>query len=413
MYRGLREAQNARVVYLDMNAFFASIEQQRNPQLRGKPVAAVSHIGNTGTVLASSYEAKALGVITGMRLRESFQLCPSLIPIETHGALYRSVHVQFMEILRDLFGPEVIARSIDEAVLFLPPNWYGSESAHELALKIKKRFREELGECIRCSIGIAPNSLLGKLATNLQNPDGLVEITLENTPDILSKLPLTALPGIAKRAAARLEAWNIHTPLDLYNASPVVLRQQFGIWGQYWWWRLHGYETDSHSSPLKSMSHQHALKKWATSRFDLTDTLYRMADRLIHRLRRNNFQCKYVFIYLGCKGGPGLLRDHHFDTHTQSYAQLLKAITRLFNEFPAQTEFPIRKISIGFDQLIQAGSGWQMDLFHDLDKEEGLSAALEKVRAKHGFEAIQRGNVITLDKAVTKEEVGFGRIKDR
>lgn len=413
MYRGLSEVQNARVVYLDMNAFFASIAQQHHPELRGKPVAAVSHIGPAGTVLASSYEAKAFGVKTGMRVKEALPLCPRLICRETEPGLYRSTHAHFMEIIRDVFGPEALARSIDEAALFLPPNWYGSEKAHELAQTIKRRFRQELGEYILCSIGIAPNSLLAKLATDLQKPDGLVEITLENTPEILANLPITALPGIAERAAANLRRWGIDTPLQLYATPATVLRQRFGIWGQYWWWRLHGYEVDSHSGPLKSMGHQHALKHWVHDRTELTNVLYRMADRLIHRLRRNEFQCQQAYIYVGLKGAPGFLRDQHFDIPTQSYARLLATFVRLFEELPAQTEAPMRRLSLGFNLLSPAQSGWQMDLFHNTDKEESLSLALERVRARHGFQAIQRGNVIVLNPALAKEQIGFGRIKDR
>jgi DNA polymerase-4 len=233
LHRALHTPENARVIFLDMNSFFASVEQQDRPELRGKPVAVASHIHKNGTVLAASYEAKAFGIKTGTKLNDAKLLCPSITFLETSAYRYKEVHNQFVAILHELCGPEVQVKSIDEAAIFLSPNWYGSEIAHRLASQIKNAFREKLGECIRCSIGIAPNSLLAKLATELQKPDGLIEITLENTVTILSNLKLTDLCGIADRMAAQLERAGITTPLELYQASPDYLRNTFGVWGQY------------------------------------------------------------------------------------------------------------------------------------------------------------------------------------
>jgi DNA polymerase-4 len=412
MYQGLRTPKNARVLYLDMNSFFASVEQQRQPALRGIPLAVVSHIGPAGTVLAASQEAKAYGIKTGVRLREAWQMYPKLHSVVTEAAPYRDIHKRFMAILHDVCGPEVRARSIDEAVIPLSRNWYGSEQAHALALLIKERFREELGEYIRCSIGIAPNGFLAKLATDLQKPDGLVEITLENTAAILDKLSLVQLPGIAERSAAHLIPQGIATPLDLYNTPVSALRERFGIWGQYWWWRLHGYEPDVAGEGLKSMSHQHALKHWAHTRAELQPVFYRMADRLIHRLRRNNFQCQQIGIYASLKGRRGITVHRNLGTTCQTYPVLLDVIQQLFLELPEIPEWPIKRIAVYFNQLVPSSNGYQLDLFQPTEKYESISRALELVRGRYGFESIQRGNVAMLDKRVAKEQLGFGRIKD-
>lgn len=411
MYQGLRTPRNARVLYLDMNAFFASVEQQRRPELRGKPVAVVSHIGPAGTVLAASYEAKAFGVKTGMRLEEAWPLCPGMTTLNTEAAPYRAVHKHFMAILHDTCGPEVRARSVDEAVIPLSPNWYGSEKAHELAHTIKRRFRNELGEYVRCSIGIAPNTFLGKTATSLRKPDGLLEITVENTPDILAGMQLTDLNGIASRYALRLERKGIMTPLDFYRADPERLRRQFGIWGQYWWWKLHGYEPDVGSGLLKSMSHEHALKHWARSRQEIEPVIDRLADRLIHRLRRNRFQCRQVGVFIRCKGFGGRWAHVEFPAAIQTYHQLLETIHLLVKDLPAVPPGPIKKVGIYFGQLAPAQNGWQMGLFEDGGNEQ-VSLAIERVRARFGFNAIQRGSVVRLNPAIAKEELGFGRVKD-
>jgi len=412
MYKGLKHPSNARALYLDMNSFFASVEQQNNPVLRNLPLGVVSHIGPAGTVLAASQEAKVYGVRTGMRLKEAWQLCPQLTTVVTGVSSYKAVHKHFMNILRDICGPEVHARSIDEAVIPLSANWQTSEKAHELAYEIKGRFQIELGAYIRCSIGIAPNSFLGKLATDLQKPNGLVEITIENTPEILSRLTLPGLPGIATRMTARLAAWGITTPLELYNTPVETLTRTFGIWGQYWWWRLHGYESDTPSGRLKSMSHQHALSHWTEKTTTLEPVLDRMSDRLIHRLRRNLFQCKQVGIFLSIKGQRGLAVEQNLETSNQTYTTLWDTIHNLFRSLPTPAPGPIRKIGVYFTHLTPSQNGYQLDLFRESDREESLSQALEKVRARHGFQSIQRGTVVQLDPTLGAEKLGFGRIRD-
>lgn len=413
MYQGLRKPVNARVLYLDMNAFFASVEQQLHPELRGKPLAVCSHVGPAGTVLAASYEAKAFGVTTGVRLREAWGMCPGLITKETGHHEYRAMHKRFMAILHDMCGPEVRPLSVDEAVIPLSLNWYGSEKAHDLALRIKARFREELGECIRCSIGIAPNMSLGKLATNIRKPDGLLEITVENTPEILSQIELTTFSGIAERYQRRLFRSGITTPMEFYNADPDWLRHTFGIWGQYWWWRLHGYECDSfyNAGSLKSMSHEHALKHWANNRAEIEPVIDRLSDRLIHRLRTNNFQCRRVGVFCSCKGFRGVWAETDLVVGNQTYAGLLETIRRLVKQLPATPPGPIRKVGIYFGGLTPSGNGFQLGLF-DEGKGERVSTAIEKVREKFGFNAIERGTVIKLNPSIAPERLGFGRVKD-
>jgi DNA polymerase IV len=412
MYQGLRQPVNARVIYLDMNAFFASVEQQRRPELRNQPVAVVSHIGPAGTVLAASYEAKAYGLYTGMRLKEALPCCPGLQCVVTEAAPYRAVHKHFMRILFDLAGPEVRPCSIDEAVIPLAPNWYGSATAHGLAWRIKERFRAELGPYIRCSIGIGPNAFLAKLGTDLQKPDGLLEITLENTREILSKLQLTDLCGIAERNARRLSTIGITTPVQFYDTPPQLLRQVFGIGGQYWWWKLHGYEPDVGSGPLKNMSHEHALRHWYVRRADIEPVIDKLADRLIHRLRHNRLQCRYIGVGIRCKGFGTVWRDTELTATNQTYDVLLQTIRRLTHELPEIPPGPISKVGISFGRLIPVENGRQTSLFDD-GKAERLSYALERVRERFGFTAIQRGSVMTLAADVAKEQLGFGRVKDR
>lgn len=413
MRHGLREAKNSRVLFLDMNSFFASIEQQKRPELRHRPVAVVSHLTSSGTVLAASYEAKAFGIKTGSKVGQALLYCPDLYCLTGSVGMYQAVHRHFMDILYRLFGPEAQPRSIDEAALFLPPNWQFSAISWKLARQIKETFSQELGEYIRCSIGIAPNSFLAKLATDLQKPDGLVEITLENTVQILSGLRLQDLPGIAQGNEAILALRGIITPLQFYQAPAPWLFKTFGIWGQQWWWRLHGYEVDSGYNPvLKTMSHQHVLKRWQPSVPQAIPIIAKMADQLIHRLRHNHFCCQAAWMYLSLAGRSGLNAERRFDAPTNSYYFLLHTFYELAFTLPEALS-PIRKITMGFVRLTSVESGLQLDLFNRVNREEMISQALETVRGEHGFQSIQLGNVVGIDHQIATEQIGFGRVKDR
>lgn len=413
MQNGLTVAQNARVLYVDLNAFFASIEQQYHPELRGLPVAVVSHNKPSGTILASSYEAKRHGVTTGTKLRDARLKIPHLQVRETDASLYRSVHMRFRQTLEKLFGPEVQMRSIDEAAIFLAPNWQGSTLCHQAAQEIKQALHNQVGSEIHCSIGIAPNAFLAKLATELQKPDGLVEITLENTSRLLAPLSLTDLPGIAQAMANRLIAQGVTTPLELYNTPTSKLRNLFGIWGQYWWWRLHGYEPDPGTSgPPKSLSHEHVLHHWFTKREEGWPILAKMSDRLIHRLRHNQQQCKGVGLSLSLVGLPRFTKEIHFDATSNSYSSLLAAIRLIYEEIPPTLPVPVRKITIWFTGLQSSQPGWQESLFTSRLSQERASQAIEKIRKRHGFEAVRLGSSLVVARTIAKEQPGFGKIRD-
>ncbi len=410
MYLGLQQAVNARILYLDCNAFFASVEQQLHPELRNVPLAVCSHLGPAGTVLAASYQAKAFGVRTGMRIPEAQARCPALRTVSTKLGPYREYHQRFMVLLRAL-APNVEAASIDEAVVSLPRNWYGSQ-AHELAFQVKAGFVRELGEYVTCSIGIAPNRFLAKLATDLQKPDGLVEITVENTREVLTKLDLLDLPGIAERNKQRLARVGIATPAAFYDAPDWFLRAHFGFWGQQWWWRLHGFEASGEPEPLKTMSHQHALKIWRPDRAHSTPILDKLADRLIHRLNRNQFRCKRVGVFCSIKGQRGWWADETLASPQASYRDLLAAIHRCWNSLPEVAPAPIRLIGVSFVGLEPSSRGSQLCLLTP-PVDEALGVAVEKVRAKFGYDSIKPATIFATREGDAREQLGFGRVKDR
>lgn len=410
----LAPPKNARVLFVDMNGFFASIEQQDRPELRGKPVAVVGELHPRATILASSYEAKALDITTGTLAQEAQAICPEITILATRPERYRQVHRHFVGILEDLAGPEVQVKSIDEAAIYLPANWQTPAIALALALKIKSQFRQELGVALRCSIGIAPNTLLAKLGTELQKPDGLVEIELENIIQILSGLELTTLPGIADRMAARLEAIGIRSPLELYQTPPDRLRAELGIWGQYWWWRLHGYECDSAGQEmLKSMSHEQVLRHWIKDKRILEATVLQMVDHLTQRLYRNQLQCRFLWLSCRLVNAPSFTAEVKLDAPLADRTVLLERFRQLMQKVPPLLGAPVRKLAVGFSRLSPYQSGTQLDLWQPTRLTLNLSQTVGQLRERFGVDVIQPASNWQIGKTVQRKQIGFGQIRDR
>ena len=214
-------------LFLDLNAFFASCEQQEAPALRGKPVIVVQTLTDSACAIAASYAAKAFGIKTGTLVREARRLCPAVIPVEANHRLYTDYHDRILKAV-DTCLPIEKVMSIDEVACRLMGTERQVPVARELALKIKRVLREQVGECLTCSIGIAPNVFLGKVGSDLKKPDGLVVITADKLPDILLALELQEIYGIGARMEQRLNRTGIFTVAQLWKATPFQLRR---IWG--------------------------------------------------------------------------------------------------------------------------------------------------------------------------------------
>ncbi|NVN90547.1 MAG: DNA polymerase IV, partial [Desulfuromonadales bacterium] len=219
---------NGRVImHIDQNAFFASVEQQANPELRGKPIAVVGGHGRT-VITTSSYEARARGVKTGMAVWEAKRACPELLIVVGDNRKYQHTSSKIVEIFRD-YTPEVEVFSIDEAWLDVTSSLSLFESPERIAHLIKARIRHAFG--ITCSIGIAPNKLLAKLASDMQKPDGLVVIKAEGVARVLERMPIKELCGIGKKMQRHLNMMSIYTCGELGRCDEARLTRKFGIIG--------------------------------------------------------------------------------------------------------------------------------------------------------------------------------------
>lgn len=228
------------VLFIDMNAFYASVEQQDNPALRGRPVAVVPVLAENTTIIAASYEAKRpFGIKTGMSVREARERCPELHIIAARRERYLEIHAEILTCLSRHFN-SIRPLSVDEMACRLEPAWRTPEAAEDLAHAIKGDLIKTLGTCMKCSIGIGPNNFLAKIAADLQKPDGLT-IFKADYPQRLTELALQDLPGIGAKTEAKLHAAGIRSVQDLLAASPDELRKAFGgPAGVGWYQKLRG-----------------------------------------------------------------------------------------------------------------------------------------------------------------------------
>src|SRR5271169_2639220 len=248
-------------LFLDLNAFFASCEQQETPGLRGRPIIVVQTLTDSACAIAASYPAKRLGIKTGTLVREARRICADVIPVQARHRLYTDYHERILQAVDTCLPVEKVL-SIDEMACRLMGTERQIAVARELALKVKRALREQVGECLTCSIGIAPNVFLGKVGSDLQKPDGLVVITKDNLPDVLLGLKLQDIYGIGKRMEERLHRAGILTVAQLWNATPFQLRRVWGgINGLLFHQMLHGVDIQPSSSRYsKSIGHQHVLE---------------------------------------------------------------------------------------------------------------------------------------------------------
>ena len=274
-------------LFLDLNAFFASCEQQDNPALRGRPIIVTQMLADSTSAIAASYEAKAFGIKTGTRVSEAKQLCPSLTVVQARHQRYAFYHERILEAV-DTCVPVEKVMSIDELACKLMGKEREISNARELANKLKRTIRERVGDCLRCSIGLAPNIFLGKVASDIQKPDGLVVITPDNLPEVLLPLKLTDIYGIGSRMETRLHCAGIVSAADLWQATSTTLRRVWGgVNGVLFHQMLHGVDIQPQSSTFaRSLGHSHVLEPELRTGQGARDYAHHLLSKAAERLRR-------------------------------------------------------------------------------------------------------------------------------
>lgn len=312
-------------MHIDFNSFFATVEQQANPFLRGKPIAVAAYNSSGGCIVAPSIEAKKMGIKVGMRVGDGKKICRDLIVLTPDPAKYRSTHLVLRKIL-STYTDEFFPKSIDEFVLDLngypclekhyrdtckevPCTVVAQSKIHSVAREIKKRIKKEVGEWMTVSVGIAPNRFLAKLASSLHKPDGLDEINADNFLKIYSGLELADLCGIDVRNTARLNSVGIFSVCDFYNAEFCKLKAAFkSVNARYWYFRLRGWEIDNVEFSRRSFGNSYVLParhasvgvaggpKLFQTPTELSPILSKLTEKIGARLRRAGYQAKGIHL---------------------------------------------------------------------------------------------------------------------
>lgn len=303
------------VMHIDLNSCFATIEQQANPHLRGRPVGVTNRISPACCMVALSYEAKFRGAKVGMRFDEVKAMIPDLIVVETDPPKYHYAYEKLMAIMKS-YSPKVQMKSIDEGIVDFhgTRNNINNRSLEDIGYEMKDRLRQDLGCWMKCNIGIAPNRFLAKLAAGFNKPDGLTVIDHNNLEDKYRSLKLTDLPGIANRFEARLNRRGIDSPIDFLNAPPRVLKKYVfqSIIGIHWHQRMRGYEVDDVQTNLGNVGRQHVFNVRTKDERELVKRFSYLCYTTAKKLRYNEVMAKGIYVYLGFKDGDSWYKRHLF-----------------------------------------------------------------------------------------------------
>lgn len=392
-----------------MNSYFASVEQQANPTLRGKPVGVVATMTPQGCVLASSKEAKALGVKTGCRADEARFLCPSIHLLEVDPPKYRSTTERIFSIVRQ-YSDDIEPYSIDEAFINLTGFVQSFNEAVKVGKEIKQRIFTEVGEWLTNSMGIAHTRWLAKFGSDTCEKGGIVVLDRTNCRTYLTGHELTEAWGIGIRTARKLRALGIHTLSELADYPPHRLKQLFGIRGYELWAHLNGIEispdhvADNANGVPKSIGHSHVVRKRTNDPRFARALMMRLAERTGRRLRSLRMQALGIFSHVGFEDNPSVGGSVGLPEPVQSTEDIFRRAWRMIQA--EKVDAPPNFFAMGVFSLQPMTN--QASLFNFKDHATPkLDDALDTINDRFGDETIMWGTLLGLDRYHAPDRIGF------
>jgi len=377
-------------LYVDFNSYFASVEQQLVPELRGKPIGVLAVMAETTCCIAASYEAKAFGIKTGTIVSEARKLCPNMIFVEARPAVYVEYHHKLIEIVESGTHVEKVL-SIDEMVCKLTGSQQVPENALKLAAKIKRALAKNAGDYIKCSIGIAPNTYLAKVASNMQKPDGCVVIEPHELPQKLYGLKLRDLNGIGKQMEARLNRYKITTVEQLYAANRQQLQTAWGsIEGERMYDKLRGLEPYYVKNARSSLGHSHVLPPEQRNEVGAKAVLHRLLQKTCMRMRSYDLLTSRISVKVKFRNMPSWNMESAISP-TDNTLRLIEALEAFLQHYPKTTHEPYA-VGVSFSGLVTADEVAR-DLFQvePLENEQKLNKAIDTLNLKFGKNTIYFG----------------------
>ncbi len=420
-------------LFLDLNSYFASVEQEVRPELRNRPVGVVPMVADTTVCIAASYEAKAYGVKTGTMVSDARKMCPEMVFVEARHEIYVDYHHRIVAAVENCI-PVTAVLSIDEMACRLIGRERPLLAALKLAQQVKDAVRSQVGSTLRCSVGLAPNRYLAKIASDMEKPDGLVALTKDVLRDALLTLALRDLPGVGVKTEKRLNERGIQSMADLFRVleSDHGREQTGDLWGSVWgerlWHWLRGEDFDMQEAEhTKSMSHQHVLGPELRN----PDSAWAVAHKLLHkaamRMRGEGLWASRIGVSLSFVGlapvrgstvfGPSKAETWSAETkltECQDNATLINALRKLWDTRPKG-----KKFDEPFFVAVVLG-GLVPNALHSLtlfDAQDGgeerakLAATMDALNHKYGMQTLAPATMLTAFKAAPTR-IAFHSIPD-
>ncbi len=375
-----------------MDAFFASIEQRDNPELREKPVivgADPRQGKGRGVVSAASYEARKFGVKSAMPISTAYRLCPQGCFVSVHGTRYAEVSRRIMAIFRE-YTPLVEPVSLDEAFLDVTGTGRLKGDPENIGREIKFRIKSE--EKLTASVGIAPNKLTAKIASDLEKPDGFVIVRPDEIKEFLSPLPIRRLWGIGKKTEMRMKRLGIVTIGDFASLTEEDVKSIFGNNGIDLWRNAHGLDSRKveKGSKAKSISNEQTFLEDETDPKVIHSTLLKLSEKVGFRLRRNKYYGKTIFLKVRLSDFTTLVRNTTLSESINLSETIFMEVKSLYDKLNIIGQ-PIRLLGVGITQLYPDKEN-QLSLFNFEDKRRQKAAeAVDILKKRFGDNTIGRG----------------------
>lgn len=399
-------------LYIDFDSFFASAEQQARPELRGRPVGVIPIDSPNTCLIAASREAKALGVRGIIPVREAKRLVPDIALVAQRPELYVRMHRRIVAEI-DRIAPVLATRSIDEVAADI--SGWSCEEALARARRIKRRLAETIGSCVTCSIGLAANELLAKIAAETRKPDGLVVFRPEEMPGPLLPLELRALPGVARAMARRLEAAGV---TDMQALLALAPKQARAIWrsieGERFWAQLHGYAVERPPTQKCMYGHSRVLPRdWRTSERARACARV-LTAKAARRMRREGYAARRFSLFIrGKHGGQGWSADIPLQLASDDHA-FLKCLDKAW---PERWPNGAMVVSVTLHGLCPQYADTD-DLFADpaaaAESARWLRVAqtMDRINRRYGADMVSLGARVVIPGGYAGAKIAFGRIPD-
>ncbi len=399
------------ILFVDLNAFFASVEQQERPELRGRPVIVAPVEAESTCCIAASYQAKKMGIKTGTPVGEARRLCPGLVVVRARPEVYLHYHHRILAAVETCLPIEHVW-SIDELHCRLTGGQEEPGRAVEIARRMKVAIRQYAGDCMTCSIGLAPNRLLAKVASDMQKPDGLVRLERSELPGSLFRLKLTDFPGIGPRMEKRLAGRGIHTVEQLCSLTEKGLIGAWGsIVGRDWWHWLRGLEVEPPPTQTRSIGHEHVLEPALRQDEGARAVMARLVHKAAARARDKALLAGRLNVHV--KLLEGGYWDDRIDLSppTHDTLRLVGCLVELWDR-RSNHGWRGRPLRVGITlSNLEPAAGATQPLFPQDRRLVQLSSAIDRVNRKYGRDSVYLACMQGVRKAAPMR-IAFGALPD-